>query len=140
MLWETRLTAGLVSVILGTSSGAQNVGQMNAVAVAAYIALASLWGAPVSGASMNTARSLGPALILGHSDAWSAYLVGPMRARSSPSRLRTSSGDEGVASTERRRRRGASGGCGRPEIEHRVPDSPEEAARRDLRPVEPDQK
>ena len=65
MLWETRLTAGLVSVILGTSSGAQNVGQMNAVAVAAYIALASLWGAPVSGASMNTARSLGPALILG---------------------------------------------------------------------------
>jgi glycerol uptake facilitator-like aquaporin len=63
MVWEAVLTVGLVSVILGTSSGAQNVGPMNATAVAGYIALAGLWGAPVSGASMNTARSLGPALV-----------------------------------------------------------------------------
>lgn len=77
MLWETVLTAGLVTVILGTSSGAQNVGQMNAVAVAGYIALAGLWGAPVSGASMNSARSLGPALVLGDGEAWWAYLIGP---------------------------------------------------------------
>jgi aquaporin Z len=78
MLWEAILTAGLVSVILGSSSGAQNVGPMSAAAVAGYIALAGLWGAPVSGASMNTARSLGPALVLGHGEAWWAYLVGPI--------------------------------------------------------------
>jgi aquaporin Z len=78
MLWEAVLTVGLVSVILGTSSGAQNVGSMSAVAVTAYIALAGLVGAPVSGASMNTARSLGPALVLGNGEAWWAYLVGPL--------------------------------------------------------------
>jgi aquaporin Z len=78
MIWEGVLTAGLVSVILGTSSGAQNVGAMNAAAVAGYIALAGLWGAPVSGASMNTARSLGPALVLGDGQAWWAYLLGPI--------------------------------------------------------------
>ena len=78
MLWEAMLTVGLVTIILGTSSGAENVGHMNAAAVAGYIALAGLWGAPVSGASMNTARSLGPALVLGQGEAWWAYLVGPL--------------------------------------------------------------
>ncbi len=78
MLWEMVLTVGLVSVILGSASGSQNVGPMNAMAVAGYIALAGLWAAPISGASMNTARSLGPALVLGESRAWWAYLVGPM--------------------------------------------------------------
>jgi aquaporin Z len=77
MLWEAVLTVGLESVILGTSSGSQNIGSMNAVAVTGYIVLAGLLGAPVSGASMNTARSLGPALVLGHGEAWWAYLVGP---------------------------------------------------------------
>jgi aquaporin Z len=78
MLWEALLTVGLVSVILGTSSGAQNLGPMAAIGVASYIALAGLWGAPVSGASMNTARSLGPALVLGDFTAWWAYLAGPI--------------------------------------------------------------
>jgi aquaporin Z len=78
MLWELLLTVGLVSTILGTCSGAQNVGPLNAIGVGAYIALAGLFGAPVSGASMNPARSLAPALVLNHWTAWWAYLVGPL--------------------------------------------------------------
>jgi aquaporin Z len=77
MLWEVVLTVGLVSVILGTASGAQQVGSLAAVGVGSYIVLAGLWGAPVSGASMNPARSLGPALVLGDWTAWWAYLAGP---------------------------------------------------------------
>jgi aquaporin Z len=78
MLWELVLTMGLVSTILGTASGAQQVGSIAALGVGSYIALAGLWGSPVSGASMNPARSLGPALVLGDSTSWWAYLVGPM--------------------------------------------------------------
>ncbi len=77
MLWEAVLTAGLVSVILGTASGAQAVGSLAAIAVGSYIVLAGLWGAPVSGASMNPVRSLGAALVLGDWTAWWAYLAGP---------------------------------------------------------------
>jgi glycerol uptake facilitator-like aquaporin len=62
------LTAGLISVILGTASGARNIGANAALAVAGYIILAGLWAAPISGASMNPARSLGPALVGGHWD------------------------------------------------------------------------
>ncbi len=78
MLWELILTAGLVSVILGTASGAQQIGPFAAIAVGSYIALAGLWGAPVSGASMNPVRSLGPALVLGDWTSWWAYLAGPV--------------------------------------------------------------
>ena len=78
LVWELILTAGLVSVILGTASGAQQLGPLAAIGVASYIALAGLWGSPVSGASMNPARSLGPALVLNDWTAWWAYLIGPM--------------------------------------------------------------
>ncbi|HEY6276399.1 MAG TPA: aquaporin [Streptosporangiaceae bacterium] len=77
-LWEMVLTTGLVSVILGTASGAQQIGPLAAIGVGSYIALAGLWGAPVSGASMNPARSLGPALVLGDWTSWWAYLAGPV--------------------------------------------------------------
>jgi aquaporin Z len=78
MAWEAVLTVGLVSVITGTASGAQQIGAMAAIAVGSYIALAGLIGAPVSGASMNPARSLGPALVLADWTSWWAYLFGPL--------------------------------------------------------------
>ena len=65
LLMEIVLTALLVSVILGTASAAQNVGAIAALGVGGYIALAGLWAAPVSGVSMNPARSFGPALVSG---------------------------------------------------------------------------
>ena len=75
---ETVLTIGLVSTILGTASKAQNVGPLAALAVGGYIALAGLWAAPLTGASMNPARSLGPAVLgLSFAHLW-PYLVAPV--------------------------------------------------------------
>jgi aquaporin Z len=78
LLWEIVLTTGLVSVILGTASGAQAVGWGAAIAVGSFIALAGMIGAPVSGASMNPARSLGPDIALWHFTDWWVYLIGPL--------------------------------------------------------------
>jgi len=78
MLFEMVLTAGLLSTILGTASRAQNVGPMSAIAVGGYIALAGLWSSPISGASMNPARSFGPDLALGDFSHYWAYVVGPL--------------------------------------------------------------
>ena len=77
MVVELLLTFGLVSTILGTASTAQNVGPLSALGVGGYIVLAGLWSSPVSGASMNPARSFGPALVSGDFDAYWVYLVGP---------------------------------------------------------------
>jgi aquaporin Z len=75
---EFILTVGLVSVILGTASGAQNVGIIGAFGVGGYIALAGLWGSPISGTSMNPARTFGPDLIgRDFSDYW-VYVAGPI--------------------------------------------------------------
>lgn len=74
---EVVLTAGLVNTILGTASGARNIGTNGAIAVGGYIALAGLWSAPVTGASMNPARSLAPDLVRGDLHTTWIYLVGP---------------------------------------------------------------
>jgi aquaporin Z len=78
MLIELALTVGLVSTILGTASRAQNVGALSALGVAGYIILAGLWSSPVSGASMNPARSFGPDLALGDFTHYWLYVVGPL--------------------------------------------------------------
>lgn len=75
---ELILTMGLVSVILGTASGAQNIGIIAALAVGGYIALAGLWGSPISGASMNPARTFGPDLVGGKFTDYWVYVAGPL--------------------------------------------------------------
>jgi aquaporin Z len=75
---ELILTMGLVSVILGTASGAQNVGVIGAFGVGAYIALAGLWGSPISGASMNPARTFGPDLASTTFTGYWVYIAGPI--------------------------------------------------------------
>jgi aquaporin Z len=75
---EAVLTLGLVSVILGTASGAQNLGVIGALGVGAYIALAGLWGSPISGASMNPARTFGPDLVGANFSSYWVYIAGPL--------------------------------------------------------------
>lgn len=75
---EFVLTLGLVSVILGTSAGARNVGTNAAIAVGGYIGIVAVWGAPVSGASMNPIRSLAPDVLAGTMSTYWIYLAGPL--------------------------------------------------------------
>lgn len=75
---ELALTVGLVSTILGTASRAQNVGALSAVGVGGYVILAGLWSSPVSGASMNPARSFGPDLVTGDFTHFWLYVIGPL--------------------------------------------------------------
>jgi aquaporin Z len=77
-LMEVILTLGLVSVILGTAFGAQNVGLFGALGIGAYIAVAGLWGSPISGASMNPARTFGPDVVGGDFTSYWVYIAGPL--------------------------------------------------------------
>lgn len=71
LVMEILLTWLLVTVILGTATRYQLIGPSAALAVGATIALCGLFAGPVSGASMNPARSLGPAIVSGEmASAW----------------------------------------------------------------------
>ncbi|HZM02868.1 MAG TPA: aquaporin [Candidatus Saccharimonadales bacterium] len=77
-IMEALLTTGLVSTILGTASGARNIGSNGALAIGGYIALAGLWAAPISGASMNPVRSFAPDLVRGDLSTTWIYIAGPI--------------------------------------------------------------
>jgi aquaporin NIP len=65
-------------VILRVSSGAKESGVMAGAAVGAVVALEALFAGPISGASMNPARSLAPALVSGHLQYVAIYLSAPV--------------------------------------------------------------
>jgi MIP family channel proteins len=75
--FEAVLTLLLVTVILGTADRHRIVGTEAALAVGATIALCGLVALPLEGASMNPARSLGPAVVTGRFDSLWIYLIGP---------------------------------------------------------------
>ncbi len=75
---EVVLTALLMTVILGTAEHHRLVGPNAAIAVGGTVALDGLFASPVSGASMNPARSLGPALVSGSLEHIWIYIVGPI--------------------------------------------------------------
>lgn len=75
---EAILTFWLMFVILSVSTGAKEKGITAGIAIGAVIALEALFAGPVSGASMNPARSLAPALVSGSLDHWWVYLTAPV--------------------------------------------------------------
>jgi aquaporin Z len=75
---EVLLTALLMFVILGVSTGAREKGITAGIVVGSVIALAAMFAGPISGASMNPARSLGPALVSGQIASLWIYLSAPL--------------------------------------------------------------
>lgn len=74
---EILLTFGLMFVIVSVATDSRAVGQGAAIAIGATVGLAALFGGPVSGASMNTARSFGPALVSGEFGTLWVYVIAP---------------------------------------------------------------
>jgi aquaporin Z len=73
---EIALTTILVSVILNTATGHRSIGHNAAIAVGATIALLGLFASPISGSSMNPARTLGPDIVAGNFTGWWVYVFG----------------------------------------------------------------
>ncbi len=74
---EVVLTAILMFVILHVSTGAKEKGITAGIAIGSVILFEAMFGGPISGASMNPARSVGPALLSGHTEHLWVYLVAP---------------------------------------------------------------
>lgn len=74
---EMILTAGLMFVILGVSTGAREKGITAGIVVGSMIGLEAMFAGPICGASMNPARSLAPALISGHLQHLWIYVLAP---------------------------------------------------------------
>jgi aquaporin Z len=73
---EIVLTTILVSVFLNTATGSRSIGHNAAIAVGSTVALLGLFASPISGASMNPARTLGPDIVSGDFTGWWVYVVG----------------------------------------------------------------
>jgi len=78
LVMEIVLTAILASVILNTATGARSIGHNAAIAVGATVALLGLFASPISGASMNPARTLGPDIVANDYTGWWVYVAGPV--------------------------------------------------------------
>ena len=77
LIMEILLTTMLVTVILNTATGYRSIGHNAALAVGGTVALLALFASPISGASMNAARSLGPDIVSGNYTGWWVYVLGP---------------------------------------------------------------
>jgi aquaporin Z len=78
LVMEIVLTAILVSVILNTATGGRSIGHQAAIAVGSTVALLGLFASPISGASMNPARTLGPDIVAHDYTGWWVYIAGPV--------------------------------------------------------------
>jgi glycerol uptake facilitator-like aquaporin len=77
-LWESVLTFFLMFVIMAVATDTRAVGEAAAIAVGGTVGLDAMFGGPISGASMNPARSIGPALVSGNLHALWLYIVAPI--------------------------------------------------------------
>jgi MIP family channel proteins len=77
-LWELVLTFFLMFVIMAVATDTRAVGEAAAIAIGGTIGLDAMFGGPISGASMNPMRSLGPALVAGNLHALWLYIVAPL--------------------------------------------------------------
>jgi len=77
-LWELILTFFLMLVIAAVATDTLAVGEAAAIAIGATVGLDALFGGPISGASMNPARSLGPGLVSGELTSIWVYLLAPL--------------------------------------------------------------
>ena len=75
--WEVVLTFFLMLVITSVATDVSAVGEAAALAIGGMVALGSLVGGPVSGASMNPARSIGPAIVAGDFSSLWIYVLAP---------------------------------------------------------------
>jgi aquaporin NIP len=77
LVYEVVMTAILMFVIMAVATDTRAVGAAAAIAIGGVIGLDALFGGPITGASMNPARSFGPALVSREWDEFWVYLVGP---------------------------------------------------------------
>lgn len=77
-LWELILTFFLMFVIMAVATDSRAVGEAAAIAIGGTVGLDAMFGGPITGASMNPARSLGPGLVSGELDAIWVYLLAPI--------------------------------------------------------------
>jgi aquaporin NIP len=77
-LWEVILTFFLMFVIMSVATDTRAVGEAAAIAIGGTVGLDAMFGGPISGASMNPARSLGPALVGGDLHALWLYIAAPL--------------------------------------------------------------